>query len=472
MDTAGDPGDPSDTDTTIPKTLIDVNPDETGAVETQNYGENVSSTPLCFRNCRRAYDKRFSQIRCALCARQFHMKCVTEQEPNFDARSAYRCDTCKLFPVNILQHIDALNNAMQEMAIAQQAMHRVISRKLDELATQADESKRENELLRAKVTDMTTQLQQKQWPTHRPQQTVVVGTSLVKHMDENKLQHTRVICLPGAKLQWIAKTVRNLPPDTACNRLVVVAGGNDVADSKELQDAVNDYETVITEAKKRFTSVVISSVPPRLDNEDFTAKIDHFNAQLCKMADDNGCQFTNHHDTFHLASGRINDGYYDRDGVHPNPKATKKMAESLGLISKADSKDTATRDAAKKNHHRQDSADEESTVDTTHPIWQRVNAKVSRRRRSNAPEQEPRLNARRQKNAPSQRRSPQYERSYDKGYNNRQPREEYNNNYRECDYCAETSHSTRDCGFKQPVKCWRCKELGHKAKHCHHFLDY
>ena len=322
---------------------------------------------------------RRSDAHCVLDELQFHVKCVTEQEPNFDARSAYRCDTCKLFPVNILQHIDSLNNAMQEMATAQQAMHRVISRKLDELATQADESKRENELLRAKVTDMTTQLQQKQWPTHRPQQTVVVGTSLVKHMDENKLQHTRVICLPGAKLQWIAKTVRNLPPDTACNRLVVVAGGNDVADSNELQDAVNDYETVITEAKKRFTSVVISSVPPRLDNEDFTAKIDHFNAQLCKMADDNGCQFTNHHDTFHLASGRINDGYYDRDGVHPNPKATNKMAESLGLISKADSKDTATRDAAKKNHHRQYSADEESAVDTTHPFWQRVNAKVSRR---------------------------------------------------------------------------------------------
>ena len=201
--------------------------------------------------------------------------------------------------------------------------------------------------------------------------------------------------------------MRNLPPDTACTRLVVVAGGNDVADSNELQDAVNDYETVITEAKKRCTSVVISSVPPRLDNEDFTAKIDHFNAQLCKMANDNGCQFTNHHDTFHLVSGKINDGYYDRDGVHPNPKATNKMVESLGLISNADSKDTATRDAAKKNHHRQICADEESAVDTTHPIWQRVKAKVSIRRRSNAPEHEPRLNARRQKSAPSQRRSPQ-----------------------------------------------------------------
>ena len=118
---------------------------------------------------------------------------------------------------------------------------------------------------------MTTQLQQKQWPTRRPQQTVVVGTSLVKHMDESKLQHTRVICLPGAKLQRIAKAMRNLPPDTACNRLVVVAGGNDVADSNELEGAVYDYETVITEAKKSCTSVVISSVSLRVDNEDFTA---------------------------------------------------------------------------------------------------------------------------------------------------------------------------------------------------------
>ena len=79
MDTAGDPGDPSDTDTTTAKTLFDVDLDETAAVGIQNCGENVSSTPLCFRNCRYASDKRFSQIRCVLSARQFHVKCVTEQ---------------------------------------------------------------------------------------------------------------------------------------------------------------------------------------------------------------------------------------------------------------------------------------------------------------------------------------------------------------------------------------------------------
>ena len=69
MDTAGDPVDPSDTDTTIPKTLIDVDPDETGAVETQNCGENVFSTPLCFCNCRHAYmisGSRRSDAHCVL----------------------------------------------------------------------------------------------------------------------------------------------------------------------------------------------------------------------------------------------------------------------------------------------------------------------------------------------------------------------------------------------------------------------
>ena len=46
------------------------------------------------------------------------------------------------------------------------------------------------------------------------------------------------------------------------------------------------------------------------------------------------------------------------------------------------------------------------------------------------------------------------------------------NNNRQCDFCAQTSHSTRDCGFKKSVECWRCQERGLKAKHCHHFLDY
>ena len=50
--------------------------------------------------------------------------------------------------------------------------------------------------------------------------------------------------------------------------------------------------------------------------------------------------------------------------------------------------------------------------------------------------------------------------------------QEYEENNAPCYYCAEPSHKTRDCGFKQPVECWRCQDLGHKAKHCYQFHSH
>ena len=147
-------------------------------------------------------------------------------------------------------------------------------------------------------------VQRQQWPTHRLQWTIVVGTSLLKHMDEDKLRNTKVICLPGAKWQQVAKVISALPSDTAYDKMVVLAGGNDVANTGELHDTVDAYLTVITEAKKQCANITISSVLPRLNNTNFTDKIKRFNAHLCQMAEDHNCGFVNQHDGFHLVGIR------------------------------------------------------------------------------------------------------------------------------------------------------------------------
>ena len=170
--------------------------------------------------------------------------------------------------------------------------------------------KRYNEMLR--LVELSTEQQRQQWPNQRPERTVVLGTSLLKHMDEEKLRNTKVICLPGAKLRQVANVISTLPHDIEYDNMVVLAGGNDIADTDELQDTVDDYLKVITEAKKQCANITISSVPPRLNNTNFTDKIKRFNAQFCQMADDHNCRFINQHDGFHVVSGHINDGYYLR----------------------------------------------------------------------------------------------------------------------------------------------------------------
>ena len=80
-------------------------------------------------------------------------------------------------------HTETLNNTMQALMTAQHEMHKDISSKFADLNAELETMKRDNELLRVKVVELSTQQQRKQWPTHRPERTVVVGTSLLKHMD-------------------------------------------------------------------------------------------------------------------------------------------------------------------------------------------------------------------------------------------------------------------------------------------------
>ena len=176
-------------------------------------------------------------------------------------------------------------------------------------------------------------------------------------------------------MRQVANVISTLPHDIEYDNMVVLAGGNDIADTDELQDTVDDYLTVITEAKKQCANITISSVPPRLNNTNFTDKIKRFNAQLYQMADDHNCRFINQHDGFHLVSGHINDGYYD-DDVHPNLKGTNMMAEALHLKCIApNSRDVATRDAAK-NKNRISIDGEESDLDQ--PFWRHAKSKASR----------------------------------------------------------------------------------------------
>ena len=154
-------------------------------------------------------------------------------------------------------HTETLNNTMQAMMTAKHEMHKDISSKFADLHEELETMKHDNELLRVKVVKLSTQQQRQQWPTHRPERIVVVGTSLIKHIDEDKLRNTKVICLPGGKLRQVANVISTLPPDIACDKMVVLAGGNDIADTDELQDTVDAYLTVITEAKKQCANITI-----------------------------------------------------------------------------------------------------------------------------------------------------------------------------------------------------------------------
>ena len=174
----------SETGTTAADVINDWDRDATTIIAIALVRENniVVTTPISFQDCKQGDDKRFNQICCALCARPFHDKRVNEKYPHYDSRLSYRCETCKqLFPANIMLHTETLNNTMQAMMTAQREMHTYISSKCIDLHSKLETMKRDNEILRVKVVELSTQQQRQQWSTYRPERTVVVGTRLLKH---------------------------------------------------------------------------------------------------------------------------------------------------------------------------------------------------------------------------------------------------------------------------------------------------
>ena len=66
---------------------------------------------------------------------------------------------------------------MQAMVTAEREMHKETLSKFVDLHSELETMMRDNEILRVKVVELSTQQQRQQWPTHRPERTVVVGTN-------------------------------------------------------------------------------------------------------------------------------------------------------------------------------------------------------------------------------------------------------------------------------------------------------
>ena len=78
--------------------------------------------------------------------------------------------------------------------------------------------------LKSKLTDLS--------PTSRtPKDSLVLGSSLLRNIDPNRLTNTNVCCIPRAKIADIGDKLMNLSTASECfSHIYLVVGGNDCAD--------------------------------------------------------------------------------------------------------------------------------------------------------------------------------------------------------------------------------------------------
>ena len=303
----------------------------------------------CVPECKHRGRDKGAMIRCCLCATWFHEKCVNITT-DADRGGIWPCPECRLISLRVVGLVETVNKLTGLVDVLTDKLHilesvrenetetliRVYKKETETLTQRAEETTTSVAALTDKVDELTRKSTTGENIEHRTQRRdILVGSSLIKHVDENKLHETTVICKPGGKIADITAEIAKLPPKG--HRMVtVVVGGNDCAarPAKPVDSIVNDYRTLIDTAISKAEQVTVGSICPRLTPDDVIETITAVNTELSLLCAAKGVIYVDHTPAFTLGDGTINDGYLAWDGVHLTHAALNKLASNLRLRTK------------------------------------------------------------------------------------------------------------------------------------------
>ena len=417
---------------------------DTQVKTTQADNEGKSAVLWCMEPCK--YDRKskknniqLEMIRCCFCMHWYHEDCLNVKS---DAAVVWYCPSCSCMPGNISKILEELLNLREDMK-ALKADNIKTKDGLSEIETQYENLKKDNTSLRGQVSKLESQLQNTTWEnfTNNQKQSLVIGDSLLRDIDEKKLVKTQVISLPGAKVGDILKRLQS--DDETYKQITCCVGTNDCANGDFNSDTVmGAYKDVIGAAKGKVTdpkNVHIVSVPPRTDSSDCQERVDILNACLATAATDNDVTFVNNDLTFKLSDGTVNDGYLLGDGVHLNNKGTNRIAKNMQL--KACSNVNGNIVKGKRSQNRPQK--EESTNEPKDEGWQKVQHKRGPKRQQQS-----------------------FSRLGNNSRDHQNKRNTSHHNDIKCWFCGEENHVSHNCRHGRKITCHNCLEQGHKAKYC------
>lgn len=228
--------------------------------------------------------------------------------------------------------LDLLSEEMKQLTASKmksgdEAQKEILELKL-EIQALNTENKKLNELNIKLVEESSQQLRDRQLNG----KTLQIGSSILRSLDEARLESADVVCLRGTKIRDIHNELKAGTQNATkvYDRIILLGGGNDCSDKdRGTADNVAEYQNLLETAKGQAKQVSISSLPPRLESG-VNDRITQLNAALSVLAEEEGVDFINHHESFHLLNNRVNDGYFE-DGVHLTLKGSHELAISMGL---------------------------------------------------------------------------------------------------------------------------------------------
>ena len=294
-------------------------------------------------------------------------------------------------------------------------------KKIDDKDAEYKKLESENVELRLKVAELSRNASANAWRSFRDTDQVnkckslIIGDSTVRSLNEKSINSTKVKSFPGGKIKDIQDEIT---VEDKYEKIIIVAGTNEVPDTTDVKDVIDKFNELITEAKNHANSIILSSVLPRTDTPDLLETISELNSELEKLCDDK-VHFIDNDATFKLRDGSVNNGFL-YDGLHLSKEGIRSLAKNLG-VDTMENKDVYCRPycGVSKPLTQGDMTDPQST--------------------RNGPQQ-----PRDSHNYPSRR----------------------TNDGPSCWNCGETNHLRNNCKHTNPLTCRRCGRAGHKEKLC------
>ena len=242
----------------------------------------------------------------------------------------------------------------------------------------------ENEDLRQRISDLSRQASSDHWRQLKsPHGTVVIGSSIIRDISEEKLVATQCICRRGGVIKDLQEALGSLPTEKPFSRIILIGGGNDCDtddDDLDVSGITAQYKDLVECAKGKATNVTICSVCPRNKTAAVSQRIESLNAGLKGIASDLGVDFLNNDPIFHLQDGTLNDGYLLADGVHLTRPATNRLVANMQLPLRQG--ETCAYSDHRRKNLTQDSPAHTSVSDCgdnySHPFWQKAKQKAQR----------------------------------------------------------------------------------------------
>jgi hypothetical protein len=202
------------------------------------------------------------------------------------------------------------------------------------------------------MANASTTTASQELPPPLPAKTLLIGDSIIRDVDEARLDATDILLLEYGDLAEASEKLQQW--QSPCARIAICIGGDACADNNSETRMREHYDALVRTAKEKAEekSITLLSVPPQTLSTTTQERIDGLNAHIAETSETSELVYVNNDVHFKLSNGLVNDGYLHVDGKHLSRCGMRRFLTNAGIKLKESAKGDAMRHKGRRQTHR------------------------------------------------------------------------------------------------------------------------